>query len=193
MRFTTRIALLACLLLCPGCGWLNNPFSITRGELESASKFVGEANPLTVDIPVANPTQGSPVTLGAAVDRTQVAPGESILLVVRCKTVEPWYIYAVEGSEDIGVPTRFELQLPAGVTQQSPWQLPTAKPKQTPLGQVGTYAHDVRFIVPLSVTPQTRSGRLDIQCVFYYQACSDSTCLSPTSQKLIIPLTVKPQ
>ena len=180
-----------------GCGGLGKPFSdmlgnSMLGKSPTAASFVGEANPLTIDIPVAAPTSEQPVTLGAAVDRTRVVPGQSILLVVRCKTADPWYIYAAEGKDDIGVPTRLELQLPAGMTQQAAWQLPAAKPKQTPLGQVGTYANDFRFLVPLLVSPQATPGKREVQCVFHFQACSDSTCLSPASHKLVIPLTVEP-
>lgn len=193
MRYMTLIVLSITLLLNSGCGSLNRPFSLMRGEHDDDSNYVGEANPLTVDIPVAKPTQEKPVTLGAAVDRTRVSPGESILLVIRCKTAEPWYIYAAEGIKDIGVPTRIELQLPNGLTQVSPWQLPTAKPKQTPLGQFGTYAQDVRFMVPLLISPQAPEGTFEIKCDFHYQPCSDSTCLSPASQKLVIPITVQPQ
>ncbi len=193
MRYLTVVVLTVGLVLNAGCGSLNRPFSLLRGEHDDTSTYVGEANPLTVDIPVAKPTQEKPVTLGAAVDRTQVSPGESILLVIRCKTAEPWYIYAAEAIEDIGVPTRIELQLPAGVTQQSPWQLPTAKPKQTPLGEVGTYAQDVRFMVPLHVSPQAPKGAYEIKCDFHYQSCSDSTCLSPASQKLVIPISIQPK
>lgn len=191
MRCIILIALLSAGSLLSGCGGLGMPFSLRRGEHDGTSKFVGEANPLTIDIPVEQPSADRPVTLGAAVDHTRVFPGDSILLVVRCKTAEPWYIYAVDGKEDIGVPTRLELQLPAGVTQQSPWQLPVAKPKHTPLGQVGTYATDVRFLVPLLVNPLVQAGDLEVQCAFHYQACSESTCLSPASQKLVIPLKIQ--
>jgi DsbC/DsbD-like thiol-disulfide interchange protein len=193
MRGINYLLLSLGLLLPSGCGWSNNPFALARHDLENDAKFVGEANPLTVDIPVAKPNAENPVTLGAAVDRTQVMPGSSILLVVRCKTAEPWYIYAADGKQDIGVPTRLELKLPRGVTQQSPWQLPVSKPKESPLGQVGTYANDVRFMVPLLVDPLAPPGKVEVQCTFHFQACSDSTCLSPASHKLVIPVTIQPK
>ncbi len=191
MRGIVLIAVCVGWSLLPGCGWLGKPFSLVRGELGGSSKYAGEANPLTIDIPVEAPSADKPVTLGGAVDRTKVAAGESILLVVRCKTLPPWYIYAADGTEEIGVPTRLELKLPSGVTQQSPWQLPNAKAKQTPLGQVGTYAQDVRFMVPLLVNPLAPPGKLEVRCSFQYQACSDSTCLSPASHTLVIPITVQ--
>lgn len=190
MSCKVLMALLSAVALLAGCGGLGKPFSLGLGEYEAANKFAGEANPLTIDIPVEQPSAEKPVTLGAAVDRTRAAAGESILLVVRCKTAEPWYIYAADGQDDIGVPTRLELKLPAGVTQQSPWQLPAAKPKQTPLGQVGTYDTDVRFLVPLLINPLAPAGKLEVQCDFHFQACSESTCLSPASHKLIIPLVI---
>ena len=92
MRDQAWIAVVLSVAVFPGCGGLGKPFALLRGETESGGKFVGEANPLTIDIPVQLPTAEQPVTLGAAVDRTPAAPGESILLVVRCKTVSPWYI-----------------------------------------------------------------------------------------------------
>jgi DsbC/DsbD-like thiol-disulfide interchange protein len=193
MRGIIHLLLSIGLLSHSGCGWSNNPFALMRLDRENDPKFVGEANPLTVDIPVEKPSADKPVTLGAAVDRTQVSPGESILLVVRCKTTEPWYIYAADGKEEIGVPTRLELTLPPGLTQQSPWQLPVSKPKDTPLGQVGTYANDVRFMVPLLVNPLASPGKVEVQCAFHYQACSDSTCLSPASHKLVIPVAIQPK
>src|SRR5690606_29712999 len=95
------------------------------------------ADPLTVDIPIARPTKENPVTVAAAVSRTRVAPGEQIVLVVRCQTAEPWYIYAVDGPADVGVPTQLNLKLPPSVTQSSAWQLPAATVKATALGEIG--------------------------------------------------------
>ncbi|MCC7338782.1 MAG: hypothetical protein IT422_27120 [Pirellulaceae bacterium] len=158
---------------------------------QSATGSSSASDPLAVDIPVARPTDQSPVTLGAAVSRTRVAPGEQVMLVVRCQTAEHWHIYAVDGPVDVGVPTRLNLTLPAGMTQPYPWQLPTAAVAASPLGEISTYAGDFRFVIPLQISPTAPLGKMELQCEVAYQACSESTCLAPGSQHLVIPLTVQ--
>ncbi|MEZ6081029.1 MAG: protein-disulfide reductase DsbD family protein [Pirellulaceae bacterium] len=142
-----------------------------------------------------SPSLGPPIRVQSlwapAVSRTRVAPGEQVMLVVRCQTAEHWHIYAVDGPVDVGVPTRLNLTLPAGMTQPYPWQLPTAAVAASPLGEISTYAGDFRFVIPLQISPTAPLGKMELQCEVAYQACSESTCLAPGSQHLVIPLTVQ--
>lgn len=200
MRRILINSLIGCIAGLSGCGTLGKGFptwestfaktSFKSSDGKSATGSDSASDPLTVDIPVARPTEQSPVTLGAAVSRTRVAPGEQVVLVVRCQTAEPWHIYAVDSPVDVGVPTQLNLTLPAGMTQPYPWQLPAAAVATSPMGEISTYAGDFRFLIPLQISPTAPLGTMELQCEVAYQACSDSTCLSPDSQHLVIPLTV---
>ncbi len=168
-----------------GCGALGKPPSL-------AAKTAANSAPQAVDIPVAPPNDTQPVTLGAAVSRTRVEPGETIVLVVRCKTSSPWHIYACGEATEGSSPTQLALQLPDSVSMAADWQLPTASSNPSPLGNIETYAGDFRFTVPLAISPTAAAGPVQVTCDIRYQACSDVTCLAPGSQRLVIPLTVQP-
>lgn len=206
MRRIVIGGLIGCVAGLSGCGTLGKGFPTWESTFakasfqsaggksadgQSAAGSDSASDPLAVDIPVARPTDQRPVTLGAAVSRTRVAPGEQVILVVRCQTAEPWHIYAVDGAADVGVPTRLNLALPAGMTQPHPWQLPAATVAASPLGEINTYAGDFRFLIPLQISPTAPLGKMELQCEVAYQACSESTCLAPDSQHLVIPLTVQ--
>ena len=201
MRRIMVIGLLGCAVGLGGCGTLgkglptwDNTFaksSLKSASDQSTSGTARASDPAKVDIPVARPTDQNPVSVGVAVSNTRVAPGEQVMLVVRCQTAEPWHIYAVDGPADVGVPTRLNLTLPAGMTQPSPWQLPAASVAASGGGEISTYAGDFRFLIPLQISPSAPLGKMELQCEVAYQACSDSTCLAPDSQHLVIPLTVQ--
>lgn len=198
MRLHFVIVLVCGVVVQSGCGSLGQGLPTWQSTFAAAdAKSDSADDPLSVDIPIARPTKDNPVTVAAAVSRTRVAPGEQIVLVVRCQTAEPWYIYAVDGPADVGLPTQLKLKLPPNVTQSSAWQLPTPAVKASALGEIDTYAGDFRFMIPLeiaagSVPAETVPAEIEIHCEVAYQACSDATCLSPDSQHLVIPLTLKP-
>lgn len=183
---------LACgLIVQTGCGSFGQSLPTWQSTFAATTgTAVAAKDPLAVDIPIAKPTDSHPVTVAAAVSRARVAPGEQIVLVVRCQTAKPWYIYAVDGSAEAGVPTRLNLRLPPQVSQSSPWQLPTPAIKASPLGEISSYAGDFRFMIPLEIAAGSAPRELEIECEISYQACSDATCLAPDSQRLVIPLTV---
>ena len=196
MRKFVVIGFLGCSI--GGCGTLGKGLptwetAFAKSSVKSSKNPEAASDPQSLDIPVAKPTAQNPLTLGAAVSRTRVAPGEQVLLVVRCQTAKPWYIYAADGPAGVGVPTQLNLALPPGMTQPHPWQLPTATVKASPLGEISTYSDDFRFTIPLQISPTAPAGKMELQCEVAYQACSDSTCLAPGSQRLVIPLTVQPQ
>ena len=191
-----RIAIIGCVAGLSGCGTLGKGLptwenTFAKTFFKSSAGSDSTSDPATVDIPVAPPTEQNPVSVGAAVSRTRVVPGEQVILVVRCQTAEQWHIYAVDGPVDVGVPTQLNLTLPAGMTQPFPWQLPNAVAAASPLGEISTYAGDFRFLIPLQISPEAPLGKMELQCEVAYQACSDSTCLAPGSQHLVIPLTVQ--
>ncbi len=183
-----------CLVACVGCGSFSRAFSqlsrkqpAMNHEDSAAENFSADA----VEIPIETPNDKNAVTVAAAISRNRVSPGDDLVLIVRCKTSPPWYIYAADGPDGIGVPTRLELVLPPGIEQAAPWTLPTAKRKMTALGEVAYYNDDLRFSVPLKISESVPLGSPELQCMVHYQACSDATCLAPASKKLVLPLTLQ--
>lgn len=152
---------------------------------------ITSATPQTLEVAIEAPSNTNAVTLAAAVNRDEAPPGDELTLVVRCRTATPWYIYAVDGPEGVGAPTRLELSLPEGIRQSAAWSLPVAQKKSSVLGEVAYYTDDMRFTVPLQLAETITSGKTELQCTVHYQACSDTTCLAPASKKLTIPLSVK--
>lgn len=193
MRLLFVTVLLCGTVIQAGCGSLGQSLPTWQSSFAAVdAKSEAADDPLQVDIPISSPTDSNPVTVAAAVSRTRVSPGEQIVLVVRCQTAAAWYIYAVDGPAQAGVPTQLNLKLPPHVTQSSDWQLPTATVKASPLGEIESYAGDFRFMIPLEIAAGSVPAEMEIQCEVAYQACSDATCLAPTTQRLVIPLTLKP-
>lgn len=193
MRLHFVMVLVCGVVVQSGCGSLGQGLPTWQSTFAAASPEKDAADdPLSVDIPIARPTKDNPVTVAAAVSRTRVAPGEQIVLVVRCQTAQPWYIYAADGPADVGVPTQLKLKLPPNVTQSSEWQLPAPVIKASPLGEIATHAGDFRFMIPLQIAPGSVPAQMEIHCEVAYQACSEATCLAPASQHLVIPLALKP-
>lgn len=192
MRLHFVIVLVCGVLIPAGCGSLGQSLPTWQSTFAAANTKSDSANdPLNVDIPIARPTKDNPVTVAAAVSRTRVSAGEQIVLVVRCQTAEPWYIYAADGPANVGVPTQLNLKLPPNVTQSSTWRLPAAALKSSPMGEISTYAGDMRFMIPLEIAAGSVAAEMEIHCEVAYQACSDATCLAPESQHLVIPLAVQ--
>ncbi len=193
MRRLLWISLLVPLL---GCGTLGPARALRYGE-SARTDSAGTANaaadvvdPQKLEILVDEPNQEQPVASGFALSRSTVRPGETTTLVIRCRTVEPWYIYAVEGPTGVATPTTLELSLPPIVSLASDWSLPPAHTKQTPLGDVAVYAGDFRFSLPLSIAQEAEAGTVEIPCVLRYQACSDRSCLPPSEIRLSVPITI---
>lgn len=206
-RNRMRLTLILGLMLCSGCGSFSRMFPAKSRQLpelpttdQTATDQTATAQAPTaqtdamsqaLDIAVEAPSQRNAVTLAAAVSHKQAAPGQAIVLGVRCRTAKPWYIYAVDGPEDIGVPTRIELSLPDGISQTAAWSLPVAKKKASALGEVVTYADDMQFSIPLQIAGTVSPGKKELRCTIHYQACSDTTCLAPASKELTVPITVQ--
>jgi hypothetical protein len=193
MRRLLWISLLVPLL---GCGTLSPNRPLRNGESAradsggTADAAAEEVDPQKLEILVDEPNQEQPVASGFALSRSTVSPGETTTLVIRCRTVEPWYIYAVEGPTGVAAPTTLELSLPPIVSLASNWSLPPAHTKHSPLGNIAVYAGDFRFSVPLSVAEEAEVGRVEFPCVLRYQACSDRSCLPPTEIRLSVPITI---
>ncbi len=187
-----RLTLMLGLMVCSGCGSFSKMFPAKSPQLPALSEIeTTRATPQTLDVTIETPSDANAVTLAAAIDRDQASPGGELTLVVRCRTAKPWYIYAVDGPEGVGVPTRLELFLPAGFSQTAAWSLPVAHKKSSVLGEVAYYADDMRFTVPLQMAETVSTGKTELQCTVHYQACSDTTCLAPASKTLTIPVTVE--
>jgi len=147
-------------------------------------------DPATVDVLTGDPSDDDPVAVGAAVDRGEAKAGDVVLLVVRSKIAKPWHIYAVEGPTGVARPTKLELTLPDGVSIAADWKLPDAEVTDSPTGPVSIYQGDVRFSVTLKIAENAPASTFGIECEVRYQACEDSRCLPPTSNKLTVPLTI---
>ena len=146
----------------------------------SAPSHDGSADSASVSIELAEPTDDKPVSWGAVVsDNT---------LVVQAKIKDGWHIYATEGDVGVGRHTKFELNLPEGITAASDWKVPTAKVKATSLGRVAEYSHAATFSVPLQVAENIGDGA-NVGCAIAYQACTDSRCLPPTTEMQTVPIS----
>ena len=137
------------------------------------------------------PTETEPIALAAAMDRSEVNAGDSVLLVIRMKVDPAWHSYAVSGPTGVAMPTKLELILPKGVTTKSDWFYPEPEMMDSIEGTIAAYVGDLRFAIPLSVSEIVAKGRTEVQCEIRYQACKHESCLPPDAKTLTASFEVR--
>lgn len=151
-----------------------------------------EFDPLSVDVVLdQEPSGDEPVAIAAALDRAEAKIGDTVTLVVRMKVDSAWHSYAVSGPTGVAMPTKLELELPAGIRANSDWQYPEATMMDSIEGEIAAYVGDLRFAIPLVISDPATSGTTEIQCEIRYQACNHESCLPPDKKTLTVSLNVK--
>jgi len=121
-------------------------------------------------------------------DRTAVAPGESLWVALQLEIIPGWHTYW-RTPGDSGLPATIEWILPQGVTADAiQWPTPERIPYDT-LMNFG-YHDTVQLLTELRVAPDVPLGEGKIEAVASWLVCAD-ICI-PQDAAFSLPITVGP-
>ena len=155
-----------------------------------------EADPNSVRdvaIEVAEPSETTPVTAGAATSSSEIHPGDTVTLIIRARIAPGWHIYGLGASSGPNQPTQIELTLPRDIAANGEWECTAPVSQVTSMGLVSVYSSEVTFSQQLKVSALEQRGVDSITCEFHYQACNHVRCLSPGVLKMTVPINLVPQ
>lgn len=121
-------------------------------------------------------------------DRTAVAPGETLLVALQLDIIPGWHTYW-RTPGDSGLPATIEWTLPQGMTAGAiQWPTPERIPYDT-LMNFG-YHDTVLLLTELRVDPDVQQGESKIEAVASWLVCAD-ICI-PQDAAFSVPITVGP-
>ena len=121
-------------------------------------------------------------------DRTAVAPGETLLVALQLDIIPGWHTYW-RTPGDSGLPATIEWTLPQGMTAGAiQWPTPERIPYDT-LMNFG-YHDTVMLLTELRVDPDVQQGESKIEAVASWLVCAD-ICI-PQDAAFSVPITVGP-
>lgn len=122
-----------------------------------------------------------------------VMPGQTVVVVLEADIEKGWYIYSLTQKPGGPNPLRIQLVGAADVGMRGGIRAPTPLVKFDKSFGIETELHygKPRFIVPLGVPAGSLAGKREFQVTARYQACSDTVCLPPRTEKLGLTLRIK--
>jgi hypothetical protein len=137
----------------------------------------------------------NPVRWSIDVDRAArtVMPGQTVLVVLEAEIEKGWYIYSLTQKPGGPNPLRIQLVGAADVGMRGGIRAPKPLTKFDKSFGIETELHygKPRFIVPIGVPAGAITGKREFQVTARYQACSDTICLPPRTEKLGLTLRIK--
>lgn len=181
-----------------GCG-VKSTTIITKKDVDPVAKGVGGKNPVVQpaaaaigvpEISLADPTAENPVVIGCAVAPDSLAPGSEAALFVKAKALAGWHFYAVDRPTGVNRPTKFDVKLPAGLSESGKWQLPEPHKDAKLTDETWTYDGEALFRLPIKVADAAAAGKAKIAIEISYQACKDEICKPPASVTIEVPVQI---
>lgn len=144
----------------------------------------------TTEAPKRNPVRWEIV--GGSGART-VVPGQTVVVVLEAEIEKGWHIYSITQKPGGPNPLRIELVGAADVGLRGGIRAPKPLTRFDKSFGIETELHfgKPRFIVPLGIPAGSLTGKRDLQVTARYQACSDTICLPPRTEKLGLTLRIK--
>lgn len=104
-------------------------------------------------------------------DRAKARPGETVTAGVRLRMPPGWHTYA-DPSGDSGQPTEIRWSLPPGVTAG---RILWPEPRRFEDAGIKTFGYEDEavLLVPLSLAPDLKPGRLDLEAAVSWLECRD--------------------
>ena len=128
-----------------------------------------------------------------SLDRTDVRPGEQIILQADIDIEPGWHIYSSDFSGLGPVPTHFELDDSAKVSATGPFQEPPSK-RVWDEGfeiEVGWHSGSLKVRQAMALAGDLPAGPMTLDGQFVYMACTESHCLPPMYQRFNFQLQVE--
>ena len=142
------------------------------------------------DVTVAAPTGKNRVTAGATLYPASAASGQSVIVKVKLRIGPGYWIYGLDDSGTISVPTT--LQLPARTSPlrpTGPWR--SSAPKIKADGS-RIYAGEVVFERPFVIEPGAK-GEKKLPISIQYQVCNELVCRPPATISVEVVLKNLPK
>ncbi|MEK6702731.1 MAG: cytochrome c biogenesis protein CcdA [Planctomycetota bacterium] len=155
---------------------------------------------LAIAFPSLAAAQPQPVQVSASATPALVAPGGRTVLAVTIEMDEGWHIYPHHEQPDASLQlaailTKISLAKDAPATLGTiAW--PAPKVKTLTFGKVSGklpfYEGKVTVLVPITLNPDTPSGKLSLKITTSYQPCDETTCLQEVDDETSVELTIDP-
>jgi DsbC/DsbD-like thiol-disulfide interchange protein len=120
------------------------------------------------------------------------APGSTAKLKVVAKVQAGWKLYAVEQPADGPKPLTFAVAKDSGFTltaRQIVAPAPKVQSDENFGQQTRYYENEASFTIPV-VLPASAAGSVTIPLEVTFQACGQSICLRPYTEKIQVPITI---
>ena len=122
-----------------------------------------------------------------------VVAGRAVDVVLAADIAKGWYIYSLTQKPGGPFPLRIQLMDAADVEVRGAIKAPKPVTKFDPNFGIETELHrgKPRFTVPLGVPAGAFTGKRDLVVAARYQACSETLCLPPRTEKVSLTLRIK--
>ncbi len=129
--------------------------------------------------------------VGGTSPRT-VASGQTVDVVLQAEIAEGWYIYSLTQKPGGPIPLRIQLVGAADVGVRGAIKAPKPVTKFDRNFGIETELHrgKPRFVVSLGVPRGSVTGKREIHLGARYQACSETLCLPPRTEKVAVSLRI---
>lgn len=130
--------------------------------------------------------------VGGTSPRTVVA-GQTVEVVLEADIAKGWHIYSLTQKPGGPIPLRIELVGAPDVGVRGAIRAPKPVAKFDRSFGMETEVHrgKPRFTLSLGVPPGTLSGKRGLELKARYQACSETLCLPPRTEKVAVTLRIK--
>ncbi len=121
-----------------------------------------------------------------------VHPGGEFEIALLLAIEQGWHINSLADNNLNSYPTRVELELPEGWSQQGPWTEPEAHPFQFPGSGDPVMVHEgrVRLAVKVLAPADAALGPQSLRGSLEFQTCNNQVCQPPDSIPISVPLQV---
>ena len=120
-----------------------------------------------------------------------VETGKTVDVILQAEIADGWYIYSLTQKPGGPIPLRIQLVGAADVGVRGGVKAPRPVTKFDPNFGIETELHrgKPRFILPLGVPRGALTGKRELEVGARYQACSETLCLPPRTEK--VPVTLR--
>lgn len=125
-------------------------------------------------------------------DTRSVAAGENVDIALEAEIADGWHIYSLTQKPGGPIPLSIQLVGAADVEVRGAIKAPKPVTKFDKAFGFETELHSgkARFNVPVGVPAGSLTGKRELEVAARYQACSDTICLSPRTEKLGVTLRI---
>jgi hypothetical protein len=135
-------------------------------------------------------TAGDPVGVQLKVSEGEYHPGHSFEVSVVLRVAPGYEIHDLD-SPPPTLPTRLDLELPAGFRALGEWSVPEPVRSQMPDGHP-VYMGEAAFTRKVGIADNVEPGQYRLNCSIRYQACNIRQCLAPKECHLSAAVSVQP-